>query len=64
MPVTVRLPQLGKGVYEAKVLTCTKEAGAAVRRDEPIAEIETDKATFSIESPADGVLGPWQVQPG
>jgi pyruvate dehydrogenase E2 component (dihydrolipoamide acetyltransferase) len=40
-----------------KVVTWLKATGDSVRRGEPIAEIETDKATIELEALADGVLG-------
>ena len=53
----VTIPALGMAMTEALLLTWLKEPGDAVVEGEPIAEIETDKATMDLESPATGVLG-------
>jgi pyruvate dehydrogenase E2 component (dihydrolipoamide acetyltransferase) len=50
------LPRLSLAMEEAKILSWLAADGDAVRAGQPVAEIETDKATLEIESPADGVL--------
>ena len=49
-------PTLGESVTEATVGRWFKQAGEAVRQDEPLAELETDKVTLEINAPAAGVL--------
>lgn len=56
MPVLVRLPKLAANVVEASVGPWRKNEGDAVRAGEALVEIITSKATFDLESPADGVL--------
>src|SRR5207253_11120095 len=51
--------QLGEGLHEARLLRFLKQPGEAVAQDEPIYEMETDKAVMEIESPAAGVLAEW-----
>lgn len=58
------LPALGEGIREVRVLAKLKESGDRVERDEPLAEVETEKATFVIESPATGVVDRWNVRVG
>jgi pyruvate dehydrogenase E2 component (dihydrolipoamide acetyltransferase) len=53
----VTIPALGMAMTEALLLTWLKKPGDAVGEGEPIAEIETDKATMDLESPAAGTLG-------
>jgi pyruvate dehydrogenase E2 component (dihydrolipoamide acetyltransferase) len=53
----VTIPALGMAMTEALLAVWLKQPGDIVRAGEPIAEIETDKATMELESPADGVLG-------
>jgi pyruvate dehydrogenase E2 component (dihydrolipoamide acetyltransferase) len=53
----VTIPALGMAMTEALLMTWLKEPGDPVVEGEPIAEIETDKATMDLESPAAGVLG-------
>jgi 2-oxoglutarate dehydrogenase E2 component (dihydrolipoamide succinyltransferase) len=52
----VRVPTLGESVTEATVGRWFKQAGEAVRADEPLAELETDKVTLEVNAPAAGVL--------
>ena len=40
----------------ARLIRWLKKPGDTVRMGEPLAEMETDKATMDVESPADGVL--------
>jgi pyruvate dehydrogenase E2 component (dihydrolipoamide acetyltransferase) len=53
----VTIPALGMAMTEALLLTWLKQPGDSVVDGEPIAEIETDKATMDLESPAAGILG-------
>jgi len=57
--VEVRIPQLGEGLQEARIVRFLKQPGEAVQRDEPIFEMETDKALMEIEAPAAGILVEW-----
>ena len=54
--IQLTLPRLSLAMEEAKILSWLAADGDAVRAGQPVAEIETDKATLEIESPADGVL--------
>ncbi len=64
MPVvSVRIPQLGEGLQEARLIEFLKQPGDTIRRDDPIYVMETDKATTEVESPYDGRLLEWLVQP-
>jgi len=56
MAIDVILPALGMSQESGKILQWLKVEGEQVARGEPLAEIETDKATVEIEAPADGVL--------
>ena len=62
--VEVRVPVLGEGLAGATVLKLYVEPQSAVCRDQLIADIETDKAVFQVEAPADGLLECWHVSPG
>jgi pyruvate/2-oxoglutarate dehydrogenase complex dihydrolipoamide acyltransferase (E2) component len=62
--IPIFLPALGEGIREVRVLARLKQSGEPIDRDEPVAEVETDKAAYVIESPASGVLDTWCVQPG
>jgi len=57
MRVEVKLPDLGEGAgKEATVSFWYFEEGAAIKQDEDLVEMVTDKATFNVPSPAGGVL--------
>ncbi|MFW5928855.1 MAG: biotin/lipoyl-containing protein, partial [Halobacteriota archaeon] len=49
-----RLPDVGEGIREAEVINWMVEEGDAVREDDPVLEVETDKAIIEIPSPVNG----------
>ena len=49
-------PALGESVTEATIGKWTKKAGDAVKKDEVLVELETDKVSLEVVSPSDGVL--------
>jgi 2-oxoglutarate dehydrogenase E2 component (dihydrolipoamide succinyltransferase) len=49
-------PALGESVSEATIGKWTKQAGDAVKKDEVLVELETDKVSLEVVSPSDGVL--------
>src|SRR5215210_9546972 len=53
----IRVPTLGESVTEATIGKWFKQPGDAVAVDEPLVELETDKVTIEVPSPAAGVLG-------
>jgi 2-oxoglutarate dehydrogenase E2 component (dihydrolipoamide succinyltransferase) len=52
----IMTPALGESVTEATVARWAKKAGDAVRKDEILVELETDKVSLEVASPSDGVL--------
>ncbi|HEV2125823.1 MAG TPA: 2-oxo acid dehydrogenase subunit E2 [Chloroflexota bacterium] len=56
MATPVKMPQLGMTMTEAKIVRWLKREGEAVRKGDPIAEIETDKLNAEVEASADGVV--------
>jgi pyruvate dehydrogenase E2 component (dihydrolipoamide acetyltransferase) len=64
MTVTLAMPQLGLTMTEATVGTWLKKPGDAVRKDEAVLSISTDKVDMDIESNVDGVLRAILVQEG
>ncbi len=56
MATEIRVPTLGESVSEATIGKWFKKAGDAVKADEPIVELETDKVTLEVPAPASGVL--------
>ena len=64
MRVDVIMPQMGESIAEGTVLRYMKKVGEAVRRDEDILEISTDKVDATVPSPATGVLAEILVPEG
>jgi 2-oxoglutarate dehydrogenase E2 component (dihydrolipoamide succinyltransferase) len=54
--MNVEVPQLSESVAEATLLTWKKQIGQAVKADEILIEIETDKVVLEVPAPASGVL--------
>lgn len=61
--VSLRIPQIGEGLQEARLVAVLKQPGEKVQRDEPLYQMETDKAVMDVESPYSGVLLEWLAQP-
>ncbi|SEQ87778.1 2-oxoglutarate dehydrogenase complex dihydrolipoyllysine-residue succinyltransferase [Sphingobium sp. YR768] len=57
MATEVKVPTLGESVTEATVGQWLKKPGEAVKADEPIVSLETDKVAVDVPSPVAGVLG-------
>ena len=56
MATEIRVPTLGESVSEATVGTWFKKVGDAIKVDEPLCELETDKVTIEVPAPVSGVL--------
>src|SRR5689334_9199984 len=56
MRVEVKVPQLPESVAEATLVNWHKKPGDAVKRDENLIDIETDKVVLELPAPNDGVL--------
>ena len=64
MATEIRVPTLGESVSEATIARWFKQPGEAVKADEPLVELETDKVTLEVNAPASGVLGDIVAQEG
>src|SRR5690349_11641648 len=62
--VEIPMPKLSDSMEQATVLAWLKRPGDAIRRGEPLVEVETDKATVVYEAEQDGVLGDIIVDEG
>jgi 2-oxoglutarate dehydrogenase E2 component (dihydrolipoamide succinyltransferase) len=60
----IMTPALGESVTEATVARWAKKAGEAVKRDEVIVELETDKVSLEVSAPEDGVLSEIDAEEG
>ncbi len=56
MPTPIRIPRLGHSMTEATVIAWLVPKGVEVRAGQPVLSIETEKAEYEIEAPADGRL--------
>ena len=56
MSTEIRVPTLGESVSEATIAKWFKKPGDAVKADEPLLELETDKVTLEVTAPSAGIL--------
>ncbi len=54
--IDIKVPNVGESVTEVTIATWMKQVGEPVKKDEPIVELETDKAAQELVAPEDGVL--------
>ena len=64
MAKEIRVPALGESVTEATIAKWFRKAGEAVKADEPLVELETDKVTVEVPAPASGKLSAISAEPG
>jgi pyruvate dehydrogenase E2 component (dihydrolipoamide acetyltransferase) len=64
MTVEFKLPDLGEGIHEAEIIGVKVKEGEMVKEDQPIFEVETDKAVVEIPSPHAGKIEKIFVQAG
>jgi len=57
MATELKVPSIGESVTEAEIYKWRKSQGDQVQKDETVAELETDKATFDLPAPVAGTLG-------
>src|SRR6516165_758433 len=56
MSVEIKVPSVGESVTEGTIARWLKANGSAVKANEPVCELETDKATTEVMAPAAGTL--------
>ena len=56
MKFELKVPAFPESVSDGTILSWNKKPGEAVKRDESIVDIETDKVVFEVPAPEDGVL--------
>ncbi len=64
MATDVKVPTLGESITEATLGQWLKKPGDAVKADEPIASLETDKVAIEVPAPVAGVIGELVVNEG
>ena len=60
----VRLPRLGEGADSGTIASIFVKEGDAVKKDQPVLELESEKAVASIPVPVDGVVTKLFVKEG
>jgi 2-oxoisovalerate dehydrogenase E1 component len=60
----ITIPIMGEGIRNAKVVTLLKKPGDVIELDDPLCEVETDKAVYPIESSFAGTMGEWKTEVG
>ena len=56
MAIAIKMPDIGATVEQITILKWLKKEGQAIKRGEPLCEIQTDKAVTELESVAQGIL--------
>ncbi len=64
MAVELKIPEAGESITEVQIGRWLKREGDFVRQDEPLVEIETDKASMELPAPASGALARLLKKPG
>jgi pyruvate dehydrogenase E2 component (dihydrolipoamide acetyltransferase) len=59
-----KLPDVGEGLTEAEIVSWLVEVGDAVTEDQPVAEVETDKAVVEVPSPVNGTVREIRAEEG
>ena len=64
MATEIKVPTLGESITEATIGEWLKKPGEAVKADEPVASLETDKVSVEVPAPTAGVMGAYAAQVG
>src|SRR5579883_1160212 len=64
MPIELKVPEVGESITEVEIGEWLKAAGQAVRKDEPVVTLESEKATVELTAPESGVIGQVLKQKG
>jgi 2-oxoglutarate dehydrogenase E2 component (dihydrolipoamide succinyltransferase) len=64
MTTEIRVPQLPESVADATLVAWHKQPGDAIKRDENLADLETDKVVLEVPAPANGVVREIKIQSG
>jgi len=64
MSTDMKLPELGENIEGGDVLRVMVKPGDTIKKDQPVLELETDKATIEVPSSAAGVVKEVKIKPG
>jgi pyruvate/2-oxoglutarate dehydrogenase complex dihydrolipoamide acyltransferase (E2) component len=62
--IPIIMPQLGESIAEAAIVRLLVKPGDAVKTDQDVLEVETNKATMNVSSPCNGKVVEWRVKIG
>ncbi|MBI2516174.1 MAG: 2-oxo acid dehydrogenase subunit E2 [Opitutae bacterium] len=60
--IIVRVPIMGEGLRSARVVNLNKQPGDAVKHDDVLCELETDKAVYPVEASFSGKFKEWRIK--
>src|SRR3954471_11453713 len=60
--IPIIMPQLGEAIAEATVINFLAQVGDTVEADQDVVEVETNKASMNVASPARGTVQKWSAQ--
>ncbi|MEK7414743.1 MAG: dihydrolipoamide acetyltransferase family protein [Planctomycetota bacterium] len=64
MKTAIRMPQLGEAAAEAKIVSWLVQPGVAVKAEQELVEVQTEKSLLTVAAPTDGVLSDVCAQAG
>src|SRR5262245_52226291 len=64
MPTEFKIPELGENVTAGDVVRVLVKAGDSIEKDQPVLELETDKATIEVPSSVSGTVQDVKVKQG
>jgi 2-oxoglutarate dehydrogenase E2 component (dihydrolipoamide succinyltransferase) len=64
MSIEIRVPALPESIADATLVAWHKQPGEAFKRDDNLADLETDKVVLEVPAPADGVMGEHKFEVG
>src|SRR6185312_11048576 len=64
MAIELKVPEIGESITEVEIGGWLKKSGEAVKKDEPLVTLESEKATVELPSPDAGTIGKVLKQKG
>src|SRR3977135_2717857 len=64
MPIELKIPEIGESITEVEIGGWLKNKGDAIKKDEPLVTVESEKATVELPAPESGVVGEILKQKG
>src|SRR5215207_1294996 len=64
MPIEFKIPELGENISAGDVVRILVKAGDTIEKDQPVLELETDKATIEVPSSVSGTVQEIKVKQG